>query len=201
MSIAKISADQIKDIVVDSGMILKSFTPSANPTVLASDILMCTKGGVSPSCIPQFEDFGSDIDNCPDNAKEMKRITGWEVSLETTALNIDEATVRLSLGAADYDSSTKKITPRSNINLGTDANNDGDYEDEGDTPPDFKDFWFLGLIAGGGFLAIKIKNALNTSGFVIKTTKKGKGEVAIKLEGHPSVSDNGLVCPMEFYIY
>ena len=63
---------------------------------------------------------------------------------------------------------------------------------------DFSDIWWVGDRADGGFLAIKLINALSTAGFTLQTTKNGKGNVSVEFTGHFS-SANQTEVPMVFY--
>lgn len=63
---------------------------------------------------------------------------------------------------------------------------------------DFADVWWVGDRADGGFLAIKLINALSTGGFTLQTTKNGKGTIGFELTGHVS-SANQTEMPMVFY--
>jgi hypothetical protein len=58
--------------------------------------------------------------------------------------------------------------------------------------------WWVGDKADGGLVAVKIRNALSTSGFSLKTTKDGKGNLALTITGHVSINDQDTM-PMEFY--
>ena len=49
-----------------------------------------------------------------------------------------------------------------------------------------------------GVDAIKLMNALSTSGLSLQTTKSGKGKIAVTLTGHYSITDQNVV-PMVFY--
>lgn len=178
----KISQDAFKEMQLEAGLFLNSFDP-ATPTAPADSAIVCaTTGGINVSCVPSFVDFGEDVDNCPNNTKELKRIDGYECTASTTALGTSPAAIKLSLGAADIDGTdSSKIVPRMELK---------------DT--DFADLWWVGDRVDGGMVAVKIKNALSTGGFVLQTTKKGKGQISMTLTGHMSISAQDEV-PMEFY--
>ena len=113
---------------------------------------------------------------------ELKRITETEVSLSTTALNINEDLLLYMLGAADKDTNTGAIKPRKDLKTS-----------------DFQTIWWIGDLSNNGFIAVKISNALSTDGFSIKTTDKGKGNVSITLTGHVSIDAQDVI-PAEFYL-
>lgn len=180
MKFSKVDPSIVEDIQVNAGVVLRTFDP-ANPTEpIDSDIIAVTTGGITANCVPTYSDYGSDIDNVPNNTLELKRIDSYDCNMGFTILNMTPDTVRLALGAADV--SGNKITPRSTIN-----------------PEDFENIWFAGDLSDGGCIAILLKNALSTSGFALKTTKNGKGNTSVTLTGHISIADPEDI-PMEFYI-
>lgn len=178
---SKIPETTFDELQVDAGVLVKGFNP-AEPTLDNANIICATTGGINPVCTPTFADWGADIDNCPENTKELKEITGYTCSLGFTALTVTAETIRMSLGAADIEAETGKIMPRHEL------------KDE-----DFADVWWVGDISDGGFAAICLKNALSTGGFSLQTTKAGKGQVSVTLTGHYSIEAQDDV-PMEFYV-
>lgn len=166
---------------LDAGILLTTFDP-ADPNVQDEDIICATTGGVNPACVPTYSDFGEDVDNVPNNMKELKHLDGWECSISTTGLGTSPELIKLALGAADIDvTDTGKIIPRSDL-----------------SQTDFSDIWWVGDKANGGLVAIRLMNALSTGGFSLQTTKNGKGQVALEITGHVSIQAQDVV-PMEFY--
>ena len=176
----KISENAFKEFQLEAGLILNKFNPEAADAVADEDIVCTTTGGIQIGCKPTYTDYGSDIDNVPNNMLELKEIDGWECSLGFTALTVTPAAIKLALGAADVSGS--KITPRAE-KKNTDAT----------------DIWWVGDRADGGLVACCIKNALSTDGLSLKTTKNGKGQLSCTLTGHVSMSAQDVV-PMEFYV-
>lgn len=181
MKFTKIPQNTFEELQINAGILVKDFDP-ATGTFDDADMITATTGGITVNVKPTFEDFGSDIDNCPKNTMELKRITETEVSISTTALNINEDLLLFMLGAADKDSTTGAIKPRADLKL-----------------TDFASIWWIGDLANNGFVAVKIINALSTDGFSLKTADKGKGNVSITLTGHVSMSAQN-VLPAEFYL-
>lgn len=179
----RIPEDAFQKLVMNAGIICSSFDPS---TKEASNLIGATTGGLTIECKPTYEDFGDDIDNCPKNVLELKRITAYEVKVTGTLLTIDKNGAKMLLGAADI--SGNKITPRMNL-----------------TVSDFADIWIVADYsdentgANAGFVACHILNALNTSGFSLKTADKSKGQVSFELTGHVSMSQQDVV-PFEVYV-
>ena len=179
---SKISQNTFNELQVDAGVLLNQFDPES-PALLDEAIICATTGGINPSCVPSFSDWGEDVDNVPNGMKELMHLDGWETSLAFTALNITAETIRMALGAADVTAETGKITPRMSL----------------DQENDFTDVWWVGDMSDGGLCAICLKNALSTEGFSLQTTKNGKGQLSVTLGGHVSINAQDEV-PMEFYV-
>lgn len=169
---------------LDAGVLLKNFNiEQATAGQLGftdADILCATTGGVNPTCVPKYSDMGEDVDNCPVNMKELKKLDSWECKMTTTALGTSPELIKMQLGSADIVDGTK-IVPRRDL-----------------SQSDFTDLWWVGDKANGGFVAIQIKNALSTGGFSIQTTKNGKGQLSLEITGHVSINAQDVV-PMVFY--
>lgn len=168
-----------EEMQLDAGVLLKKFTP-AEPTAPADEDIICaTTGGINASCVPTFSDLGEDVDNCPNNTKELKHLDSWESKISFTSLATSPESIKLALGCADV--ASNKVTPRRDLKQ-----------------TDFSDIWWVGDRADGGMVAVCLKNALSTSGFTIQTTKNGKGQVSVEIMGHVSIESQD-VMPMEFY--
>ena len=178
---SKVAQTSFNEFQTDAGVLLKKFDVET-AELIDEDIICATTGGINPTCVPTYEDYGADIDNAPVNVKELMKLTGWTTSLGFTALNVTPETIRLSLGAADIEAEIGKIVPRMSLK---------------DT--DFSDIWWVGDRSDGGMVAIRLINALSTSGFSLQTTKNGKGQIAVTLGGHVSINAQDVV-PMEFYV-
>lgn len=174
----KIPESTFKELQVDAGILLKDFDPETGDFKM-EDIICATTGGISPTCTATYSDYGEDVDNCPNNMQELKRIDGWECTLGFTSLGTSPELLRLALGAATVDGN--KITPKMSL-------------DE----TDFQDVWWVGDKADGGFVAVRLMRALSTGGLSLQTTKSGKGQISVTLTGHFSIGEQDVV-PMEFY--
>ena len=188
MKFTKIPSDAFQKLQINAGILTTDFTP-ATGTVGEAGQIGATTGGVNFTATPTYTDFGEDIDNCPKNMKELKKLDSWEVKMSGTFVNADTAIAKLLCGAADIDTTdTTKVTPRGDL---TDA--------------DFDDIWLVGDYSdqngetNGGFIAIKLINALSTGGFQLQTGDKAKGQFAFEFTGHYSMSDQDKV-PFEMYI-
>ena len=176
-----VSQDVFDEFQVDAGVLLKSFDP-ASPELVDEDIICATSGGINPTCVPTYSDWGEDIDNVPNGMLELMEITRWTTGLGFTALNITAEIIRMILGAADIHAETGRIVPRMELK---------------DT--DFANIWWVGDLSDGGLAAVCLKNALSTAGLSLQTTDDGKGQLAVTLSGHYSIKDQKTV-PMEFYV-
>lgn len=181
MRFTVIPQDTFEQMQVNAGILLKNFDPAA-PAAPDEAIITATTGGIQITCKPTYVDWGEDVDNCPNFTKELKQVTGWECGISTTALGTSPEAIKLSLGAADIDGTNKaKIVPRADLKQS-----------------DFADIWFVGDRADGGLVACRLINALSQDGFVLQTSKNGKGQVTLNLRGHVSITAQSVV-PMEFY--
>lgn len=180
-----IANDAFDALQVDAGVILTTFdvtNPYKTPT--SDEILATTSGGVNPTCIPTFSDYGEDVDNVPANMMEFKHLDSWEAKMAFTTIKFNAANTKWALGAADTQllaNGTTKIAPRRDVKQ-----------------TDFKDLWWVGDKANGGAYAIKLLNALSTGGLSIQSTKNGKGTNKIEVTGHVSINQQD-VMPMEIY--
>lgn len=169
------------ELQLDAGVLLNRFDPT-NPVAPADEDIICaTTGGINVSCRPTFSDLGEDVDNVPLNMKELKHLDSWACAMSCTALGTSPESIRLALGCADIDASTSKIVPRRDLEQ-----------------TDFADIWWVGDKANGGLVAVQLKNALSTGGFVLQTAKNGKGQVTVELTGHVSINAQNEM-PMVFY--
>ena len=188
MKFTKIPSDAFQKLQINAGILTTDFTP-ATGTIGEAGQIGATTGGINFTATPTYTDFGEDIDNCPKNMKELKRLESWEVKMAGTFVNASTAIAKSLCGAADIGTTdTTKITPRNDIK---DADFDdiwlvGDYSDKnGDT--------------NGGFIAIHMLNALSTGGFQMQTADKAKGQFAFEYTAHYSMSAQDTV-PFEIYI-
>lgn len=189
MKFTQIPSDTFKKLQLNAGVLATTFEPSTG-TLTAENVIGATTGGISFEATPEFEDFGEDIDNCPKNTKELKKLKSWGVTLSGTFVTMDTKVARSMAGAADIDSSdTTKVVPRNDV----------------DVTKDFSDIWFVGDYSdentgdSAGFIAIRVINALSTGGFKLQSTDKGKGNFEFEYTGHYSMTDQGKV-PYEVYV-
>ena len=171
MKFTQIPATTFERLQLNAGILVDSFDPTSGTI---GNLLGATTGGITFSTNPEFSDFGADIDNCPNNMMELKRLTSYDATLSGTFLTVTPDVIKSLMPAADV--STITITPRSEL-----------------ATADFDEVWWVGDYSDGntganaGFLAIKLMNALNTAGFQIQSTKDGKGQMAFEYHAHYSI--------------
>ena len=164
----KIAADTFQKLQLNAGVICTEFDP-ANPAEIPDEkILFATSGGANFTAVPTYTDYGEDIDNCPTNMMELKRLDSWEVKLAGTALTVDTASAKFLTGAADV--SGNSVKPRNQVDTS-----------------DFTELWWVGEYGDSGCLAIRLLNALSTGGFNLQTGNKAKGTFEFELTGHYSM--------------
>ena len=185
MKYTKIPETTFKNLQLNAGVLLSAFNPES-ATVANESIIGATTGGVNFTATPTFSDYGEDIDNCPKNMKELKKLDAWEINMSGTYITVDANAVKTLVGAADV--SENKITPRNDLKL-----------------TDFTDVWWVGDYSdqngetNGGFVAIHMMNTLSTGGFAIKSSDNGKGNFAFTYTAHYSISAQDTV-PFEVYV-
>ena len=188
MKFTQIPTNTFKELQLNAGILTSNFTP-ATGTVAADDILGATSGGISFTAKPTFIDLGDDIDNCPKNMMELKKLESWEVKMSGTFLTVNTAQAKSLIATADIGSpDTTKVTPRNDV-----------------APADFKDIWWIGDYSdkngatNGGYIAIHMMNALSTGGFQLQSGDKAKGQFAFEYTAHYSMNAPDTV-PFEVYI-
>lgn len=188
MRYTKIPSDAFQKLQINAGIITTDFKPETGVSEADAQI-GATTGGIQFTATPSWTDFGDDIDNCPKNMKELKRLESWEAKISGTFINADTKVAKMLIGAADIGTSdTTKVTPRNSL------------EDS-----DFQDIWLVGDYSDqndtetGGFIAIRLLNALSTGGFQLKTADKSKGQFAFEFTAHYSMEAPETV-PFEIYI-
>lgn len=175
----KIPQDTFEGLQLDAGVLLRNFDPASDEAPADEDIICATTGGITISCVPEFSDMGEDVDNAPVNVKELMKLDSWTCTISFTALSTSIPFLKMALGVADADAD--KVTPRRDLKQ-----------------TDFANIWWAGDRADGGWVAVKLMNALSTGGISLQTSKSGKGQTSVTLTGHVSIDAQDVV-PMEFY--
>lgn len=187
----KIPTNTFKTLQLNAGLLLTTFDPDT-ATVTESAIMGATSGGVNFTATPSFTDFGDDIDNCPKNMLELKKLDSWDIKMSGTFVSVDKTLASSLIGPADVTAGqTKKpdkIVPRNDLKA-----------------DDFRDVWWVGDYSdsntgdSAGFIAVHMMKALSTGGFQIQSTDRAKGTFSFEYTAHFSMSAQDTV-PFEVYI-
>lgn len=192
MKYTKIPTNTFSEMQLNAGVFLSDFDPKTG-AIDVENIIAATTGGCKFSDALTFKDMGKGVDNCPKNMMELKKVDTREVKMEGTAITVNADSLKMLMAAADSTTLTgatgvTQVTPRADV-----------------ATTDYKTIWWVGDYSdkngdtNGGFVAIKLINALNTSGFSLQSTDKDKGNFAFAFTGHYSTSAQDKV-PYEVYL-
>ena len=186
MKYTQIPSTAFQNIQLNAGILVDSFVPSIGTI---GNLLGATTGGVNFTDSVEYTDFGEDIDNCPKNMLELKKLDSHDVKMSGTFVTLSASTAKMLVAAGDVDlDDSTHIIPRNDL-----------------LTTDFVDLWWIGDYSdqntgdNAGFVAIHMMNALNTGGFQIQSTDKGKGQFAFEFTGHYSMEAQDTV-PYEVFI-
>ena len=113
-----IPQDTFDNLQMDAGVLLSTFNPASPAAPADADIITATTGGINIICQPTYSDLGEDVDNCPNNMKELKHLDSWACTLSTTALGTSAELIRWSLGAADVSGATYAASSDTTVKSG-----------------------------------------------------------------------------------
>lgn len=160
---------------LNAGVIMKNYDPATDTYATAraaGKIIGATSGGSEFKAVANGHDV--EVDGVPGKAKGMFIIENWDVSLATTFIETSAETIKLSLGAAETETSNSpagytKIT-------GKNQYEDSDYLDN---------IAYLGSISGSEDpVIIIVKNALSTDGLDMKMEDKKEGSIPATFYGY-----------------
>lgn len=176
-----LTAEAFKSIPKGSGNILSDFSLET-PKIDKTNVVHATQGGVKITYQNAIEDTLADIDNAPTNTKQGAEVSGTTATISYTTPNADPKTIQMAVGTADIDpDDPTHVVARLKTVL-----------------TDFKPLWWVGPMTGGGFLVVKIFNALSTGGLDLQTAHRGGGSMQITLTAFSDL-ENPDQAPMEFY--
>lgn len=185
-ALAQLPEDFTDALSTGAGLVLGNFDPTAelDAEEIKRNILFATDGGVSTTCVFSYGDHASGLDNAITNTKQLAYVTGVECTMSGTAKTVTEATAKTLFAHADVEGNELvEITPRMNVELA-----------------DFKSYWFVAPYGtSGGFVAVHLKDALNTGGFSWQSANSEKGSFAFSFKGF-SDAENPSEIPFKFYI-
>ena len=175
MRYTQIPTDTFQKLAINAGVIATAFTPGTG-ALTASNILGATSGGLTVTVTPEFSDMGEDIDNCPKNTKELKKIKNYEVKVSGTLVTASTAVAKRLMAGASV--ASEKVTPSHTLTTTSGG--------------DFDDLWIIGDYSD--------KNSASTGGFSYVTSDGEKAKFAFEFTGHYSVNSPDTV-PFELYIH
>lgn len=185
MKFTQVKTGAFQNLQMNAGIICDSFTPS---TGTIGNILGATTGGFQFNSNPTYLDFGEDVDNCPPNTWQLKRVSYYDPVISGTFLTISAENAKNLTGGADIPSNdVTHVVPRGTLES-----------------TDFSDVWVIGDYSdkntgqNAGFLAVHLKKVLNTAGIQWTSTKDGKGQFAFEFHGHYDLQNVDDV-PFEIY--
>lgn len=188
MRFTRVPEAAFQNLQLNAGILLSDFDTSAG-TAEETDLLGATSGGTNFTATPTYSDWGEDVDNCPVNVKELKKLDSWAVTMSGTFVTVTTALAKTLIGAADIGTSNATlVTPRNDV-----------------LTTDFTDLWWVGDYSDkngdtkGGYVAIHMLNSLSTGGFQLQSANRAKGQFAFEFTGHYSIEDQNKV-PFEVYI-
>ena len=114
MKYTKIPETAFQNLQLNAGVLLSAFNPES-ATVANQPINREKTNSANLTATPTFSDHGKNIDNCPKNMMELKKLDSWEISMSGTYVTVDANAVKSLVGAADV--SSNKITPSSGVLL------------------------------------------------------------------------------------
>ena len=168
-----VTASTKQNLQLGAGVLCTEYSTTLDTTKLIS----ATRGGGTFIAAPVMRNI--EADGIPSNTADFKVIDEWNVTLNVTLLEFTQTTLLLALGNAT--AAEKTITADNTI-----------------ATTCYKDVYWIGDLADGNKIVIKIKNALNTSGLNITITNKGEGTFVLTLTGHYTVADlSGGKAPFE----
>jgi hypothetical protein len=173
----RIPENTFNHLQMNAGIICTSFDVG---TGTVGGIVGASTGGIQIDATPEYEDMGDDVDNCPKNMMELKTIKSWECKIAGTWLTTSASAMKALIGSATV--SGNHVTLKNKL-----------------AKEDFQTYWFVGDYGDAGFLAVRLANALNTSGLSLKTDDSNKGQLSFEYLGHYSMDAQDAV-PLEIYI-
>lgn len=182
-----VKADFFNSLQFDAGVLVVNIDPTNLYGSFSRDkIIATTTGGITVSVSREFSDLGEDIDNIPNNTKELKHLDNTDCTVEYTNIDFSPSGLQLSIGSTDIEAETgyTKVIPRGELKQS-----------------DFMDtIYWIGDLANGGAGLVALHNVLSDEGIEITTGKNEKGQIKVTLRGHFSINNPKKV-PMELYVY
>lgn len=165
----------IVNLQLNAGVLLTTYTKGTD--IDENDIIGATRGGGSFTAVPTVHQAA--VDGAPTYTKGLERVDDWVITLNATMVELNDDAVSRALGVGVVKTETGSGTTKDTTFTVKRTVNDADY----------KDLYWVGDLSNGQNVVIKIKNALNTSGFNLTFSDRGEGTYALALIGHFTVDD------------
>lgn len=165
----------IVNLQLNAGVLLTKYTKGTD--IEEDDIIGATRGGGSFTAVPTVHQAA--VDGAPTYTKGLERVDDWVVTLNATMVEVNDDAISRALGVGVVKTETGSGTTKDTTFTVKRTVNDADY----------KDLYWVGDLSNGQNVVIKIKNALNTSGFNLTFSDRGEGTYALALIGHFTVDD------------
>lgn len=165
----------IVNLQLNAGVLLTTYTKGTD--IDENDIIGATRGGGSFTAVPTIHQAA--VDGAPTYTKGLERVDDWVITLNATMVEVSDEAISRALGVGVTKTETGTGTTKDTTFTVKRTVNDADY----------KDLYWVGDLSNGQNVVIKIKNALNTSGFNLTFSDRGEGTYALALIGHFTTDD------------
>ena len=168
---SNLSSEQIKNIMLDSGVVYLDYTTASTPLMLAP-----TRGANSFVVEQEIKDVA--FDGMRGKTKGMRRVIRQDASLTVRIMDMSLENIKMALAGAKTTVADNKITEITN---GDGSIADADY---------IGDITFVGKDMEGKSKVISLFNVLGDNGFSYEATDKEEGVVEIVFSAHFDPTDS-----------
>lgn len=165
----------IQNLQLNAGVLCTTYTKGT--PIDEEDIIGATRGGGSFTAVPTVHQAA--VDGAPTYTVGLERVDDWVVTLNATMVEVNDEAISRALGVGVVKSETGSGTTKDTVFTVKRTVNDADY----------KDLYWVGDLSNGQNVVIKLKNALNISGFSLTVSDRGEGTYPLALIAHYTVDD------------
>ena len=170
-----LNANTKKKLVLGEGAIFKNFTVGTDTyesAKAAGKLLGATQGGSTFTATASIRNI--EVDGIPGVVAELEEIDTWDVTLETSFLEVSVDTIKAALGAAKS------------------SNADGYTHIEGradfDSSDYFENITFVGSMSGSDApIILQVKNAIGNGNFSINIQNGDEAKVPVTFQGRYTI--------------
>lgn len=172
-----LTSETKKNLVLGEGAIFKNFvvgTDTYESAISAGKLLGATQGGSEFKATASVRNI--EVDGIPGKVADLDLIESWEVTLQTSFLEVTVDTIKAALGAASSTASAEegftKITGKNEFT-------EGDY---------FENITFIGTLSGNDNpIILQVLNAIGSGEFDIKVQNGQESTVDCTFNGRYSI--------------